>query len=84
MEEKFDFEEAARECDKGIFMMYYDEALINRNFILKIRKLLKSEKITPDIFKGKVLFLNAKLKVKQFKHYQRHLTKCSCQPDKPE
>jgi hypothetical protein len=73
MEEEFDFEEAARLCDKNISMMYYDEAVLGRNFIIKIRKLLKNRHLSPDELKVEVGRLNSKLKVHQKKFLEKHL-----------
>ena len=73
MEEEFDFEEAIRLCDNNISMMYYDEAHLGRNFIIKLRKLLKNDNLNSEQFKIEVGRLNSKLKVHQQKFLQRHL-----------
>lgn len=71
--DEIDFEEAARNCDKEIFMMYYDEAQIGRNFILKLRKLLNNKKLTLEEFKEEVTHLNTKLKIRHQRFLQKHL-----------
>lgn len=69
----FDFEEAMLFCDKNISMMYYDEAIMNRNFIIKIRKLIKLNNLTSDEFRIEVGRLHSKLKIRQQKFLQKHL-----------
>lgn len=73
MDEEFDFEEAARMCDKDISMMYYDEAILGRNFIIKLKKLIKNSKLSSEEFKIEVGRLYSKLKVRQSKFYEKHL-----------
>lgn len=72
MEEEFDFEEAARLCDKNVTMMLYDEALIRRNFTIKLRRLLRKN-LTGEEFKLAVDRLNESLKSQEKEFHQKHL-----------
>jgi hypothetical protein len=71
MEEKFDFIEVARRCDKNAFMIYYDEALTNRNFVIKLRTLI-DDNLPLNVFEEKVKSLNEALKVQQHENYLKH------------
>ncbi len=72
-EEEFDFEEIIREADNKTSARYHDEAMISRNFILKLRKLLKSKNMNAEEFRTEVARLNSKLKFRQMQHLEKHL-----------
>lgn len=81
MEKEFDFEEAARRCDKNIFMVYYDEALTNRNFIIKLRKILELKEMDQNLLITEIISLNEELKIQQEENLKKHFTILSIPED---
>ncbi len=91
MGKEFDIEEIARRYDKNIFLVYYDEALTNRNFIIKLRALLANKQLSLEELKTQIILLDDELKIQHSENFKKHFlsnnnatTPKSCEENCPQ
>lgn len=82
MENEFDFEEISRRCDKETFILYFDEALTYRNYILNIKKILKDENLSPESVINRIKALNEDLKLQYKKIFMKRFPHLFAEADK--